>query len=45
MKINVKNLHHKQLNKKEVDAVAAAVASDQKQAVRILKYVLKGTLK
>ena len=30
---------------KEVDASAAAVASDQKQAVRILKYVLQGTLK
>ena len=30
---------------KEVDAAAAAVASDQKQAVRILKYVLQGTLK
>ena len=30
---------------KEVDASAAAVASDQTQAVRILKYVLEGTLK
>ena len=30
---------------KEVDAAAAAVASDQKQAVRILKYVLQGSLK
>ena len=30
---------------KEVDAAAAAVASDQKQAVRILKYVLQGALK
>ena len=30
---------------KEVDAAAAAVASDQKQAVRVLKYVLKGSLK
>src|SRR5210317_2390937 len=30
---------------KEVDAAAAAVASDQTQVVRILKYVLKGTLK
>ena len=30
---------------KEVNAAAAAVASDQKQAVRILKYVLKGSLK
>ena len=29
---------------KEVDAAAAAVASDQKQAVRILKYVLSGSL-
>ena len=29
---------------KEVDAAAAAVASDQKQAVRILKYVLQGKL-
>ena len=29
---------------KEVDAAASAVASDQKQAVRILKYVLKGSL-
>ena len=30
---------------KEVNAAAAAVASDQKQAVRILKYVLEGSLK
>ena len=30
---------------KEVNAAAAAVASDQKQVVRILKYVLEGTLK
>ena len=30
---------------KELDAAAAAVASNQKQAVRILKYVLKGSLK
>ena len=30
---------------KEVDAAAAAVASNQKQAVRILKYVMEGTLK
>ena len=30
---------------KEVDASAAAVASDQKQAFRILKYILKGSLK
>ena len=29
---------------KEVDASAAAVASDQKQAFQILKYILKGTL-
>ena len=29
---------------KEIDAAASAVASDQKQAVRILKYVLLGTL-
>ena len=29
---------------KEVDAAAAAVASDQKQAVRVLKYVLSGSL-
>ena len=28
----------------EVNAAAAAVASDQKQAVRILKYVLEGSL-
>ena len=30
---------------KEVNAAASAVASDQKQVVRILKYVLEGTLK
>ena len=30
---------------KEVNAAASAVASDQKQVVRILKYVLQGTLK
>jgi YtoQ family protein len=30
---------------KEVDAAAAAVTSDQKQVVRILKYVLHGKLK
>ena len=30
---------------KEVDAAAAAVTEDQHQAVRILKYVLKGSLK
>jgi len=30
---------------KEVDAAASAVASDQIQVVRILKYVLEGTLK
>ena len=30
---------------KEVNAAASAVASDQKQVVRILKYVLDGTLK
>ena len=30
---------------KEVNAAASAVASDQKQAVRILKYVLEGSLK
>ena len=30
---------------KEVDASAAAVASDQKQAFRILKYILEGSLK
>ena len=30
---------------KEVNAAAAAVASDQKQVVRILKYILEGTLK
>ena len=30
---------------KEVDAASSAVASDQKQAVRILKYVLEGSLK
>ena len=29
---------------KEIDAAASAVATDQKQAVRILKYVLKGSL-
>tara|TARA_Y100000816_G_C26013914_1_gene530165 strand:+ start:455 stop:904 length:450 start_codon:yes stop_codon:yes gene_type:complete len=29
---------------KEVDAAASAVASDQKQVVRILKYVLQGNL-
>ena len=29
---------------KEVDAAASAVASDQKQAVRILKYVIQGNL-
>jgi len=29
----------------EVDAAASAVASDQKQVVRILKYVLEGNLK
>ena len=29
---------------KEVDAAASAVATDQKQAVRILKYVLEGSL-
>jgi YtoQ family protein len=29
---------------KEIDASAAAVASDQKQAFQILKYILKGTL-
>ena len=29
---------------KEVDAAALAVASDQKQVVRILKYVLEGSL-
>ena len=29
---------------KEVDAAASAVASDQDQAVRILKYVLSGSL-
>ena len=29
---------------KEVDAAASAVASDQKQVVRILKYVLEGSL-
>ena len=29
---------------KEIDAAASAVVSDQKQAVRILKYVLQGTL-
>ena len=30
---------------KEIDAAASAVASDQMQVVRILKYVLEGTLK
>ena len=30
---------------KEVDASASAVASDQKQAFQILKYILKGTLR
>tara|TARA_B110000483_G_scaffold156549_1_gene185890 strand:- start:227 stop:673 length:447 start_codon:yes stop_codon:yes gene_type:complete len=30
---------------KEIDAAAAAVASDQKQAFQILKYILDGTLK
>jgi YtoQ family protein len=30
---------------KEVDAAAAAVASDQHQVVRILKYILEGSLK
>ena len=30
---------------KELDAAASAVATDQKQAVRILKYVLEGSLK
>ena len=30
---------------KEVNAAASAVTSDQKQVVRILKYVLEGTLK
>ena len=29
---------------KEVDAAAAAMASDQHQVVRILKYILKGSL-
>jgi len=29
---------------KEVDAAASAVASDQLQVVRILKYVLEGSL-
>tara|TARA_Y100000768_G_scaffold341777_1_gene286420 strand:+ start:1435 stop:1878 length:444 start_codon:yes stop_codon:yes gene_type:complete len=29
---------------KEVDAAASAVASDQKQVVKILKYVLEGSL-
>ena len=29
---------------KEVDAAASAVASDHEQAVRILKYVLSGSL-
>ena len=30
---------------KEVDSSAAVVASDQKQAFRILKYILEGSLK
>jgi len=30
---------------KEIDAAASAVATDQMQVVRILKYVLQGTLK
>ena len=30
---------------KEVDAAAAAVAKDQTQVVRILKYILEGSLK
>ena len=30
---------------KEIDAASVAVAADQKQAVRILKYVLEGSLK
>ena len=30
---------------KEIDAAAAAVAVDHKQVVRILKYILQGTLK
>ena len=30
---------------KEIDGAAAAVASDQKQAFRILKYILQGSLK
>ena len=30
---------------KEVNAAASAVASDQKQVVRILKYILEGSLK
>ena len=30
---------------KEIDAAASAVAKDQMQVVRILKYVLEGTLK
>ena len=29
---------------KEVDASAAAVAKDQNQVVRILKYILKGSI-
>ena len=29
---------------KEIDAAASAVASDTKQVVRILKYVLEGSL-
>ena len=30
---------------KEINSAASAVASDQKQVVRILKYILEGTLK
>jgi len=30
---------------KEVNAAASAVASDQKQVVRVLKYILEGSLK
>jgi YtoQ family protein len=30
---------------KEVDAAASAVVSDQKQAFRVLKYILEGSLK
>ena len=29
---------------KEIDAAASAVASDTKQVIRILKYVLEGSL-